>query len=285
MHARFLVGLALVSVVCEASPNVTDLMYRSVRVAEANWAEAPKYSFTRTDAKSKGGSELTRRQYEVSMIDGSPYLRLTSEGGQPLSDAQAKAQEQKYRREVTRREQESQRERQKRIEKYREDRTRDHALLMELCDAFDYTFSGEQRIGDRNVWVLRGKPKPGYVPKNREAKVFAGMEVTFWIDKKTYQWPRLEAEVRTPVSLYGMLGKVYPGTKFVLEQEPFGPKLWLPTRFEMQVKATALGFMNEDSSSEEIYSNYHLGGQAYAASNAPEAASFSDPVKQGENSH
>jgi hypothetical protein len=281
MLRTFVIGVAWAASIAAggSSQDAQGLMSRSVAVAEANWVQAPNYSFTRADVKSKSGSEFARMQYEVSMLEGSPYLRLTAEGGQPLSIAQAKEQEAKYRRELSRREHESPGERQKRIEKYREDRARDHALLMALCDAFDYTVTGAQRIAGRDTWVLHGKPKANYVPKNRETKVLAGMEVTFWIDKETYQWPRVEAEVRTPVSLYGMLGKVNPGTKFVLEQEPVALNLWLPKRFGMQVNATALGFFSENSSSEEIYSDYRPAGQESAVSSPSRAGRRSSSVE------
>ena len=259
MNTSFLIALTCGSVAVAASaPDAHDLMSRSVHVTETNWKQAPNYSFTRTDLKSKHDSAPARNQYEVLMIEGSPYLKLVAQEGRPLSGAQAQEQEQKFQREISKRQQESPRERRKRIDKYNEDRNRDHALLMELCEAFDYSVTGQQVLDGREVWVLHGKPKPDYVPKSREGKVLAGMEVTFWIDKNTYQWPRIEAEVKTPVSLYGMIGKVNAGTKFLLEQEPVSSSLWLPKHFKMQVSATALGFINQDSSSEETYTDYRL---------------------------
>jgi|SRR5581483_2400688 len=269
MNTSVLIALTCGSVAVAASaPDGHDLMSHSVKVTEANWKQAPHYSFTRTDLKSKRDSAPNRNQYHVLMIEGSPYLKLVAQDGQPLSAAEAQEQEQKFQREVSRRQHESPRERRKRIEKYNQDRNRDHALLVELCEAFDYSVAGEQVLDGRDVWVLHGAPKPDYVPKNREAKVLAGMEVTFWIDKKTYQWPRIEAEVKTPVSLYGLIGKVNPGTKFLLEQEPVSSSLWLPRHFKMQVSATALGFINQDSSSEETYTDYHRIGRETAETGA-----------------
>lgn len=267
MKVRFLVGLACGSMAVLASPpDARELMSRAVKVTEANWIQAPGYSFTRSDVKTKHDAAPVRNRYEVLMIEGSPYLKLIAQDGQPLSGTQAEAQEQSYQREISRRQHESPRERRKRIEKFTADRNRDHALLMELCDAFDYTVAGEESLGGRDVWVLHGTPKRDYVPKNREGKVLAGMEVTFWIDKQTYQWPRIEAEVKTPVSFYGAIGKVDPGTRFLLEQEPVSKDLWLPKHFQVHVIATALGFINEDSSSEETYTNYRQAGPEAAAS-------------------
>jgi hypothetical protein len=243
-----------------AKPNANQLMAQSVKITERNWAQAPRYSFTRTEINTKGSSKPVRKTEEVLMIDGSPYSKLIGLDGRPLTAPQAREQEQKLRQEVSKRAAESPRQRRLRIGKYNEERNHDHQILLELTNAFNYTVSGEQRINGRDAWILHGILKPGYVPKNREGRVLASMDVQFWIDKQTVQWPRVEAEVQKPVSMY-LVGTVHPGTRFVLEQEVVTATLWLPKTFTIQVNATAFGFLNRDSSSEETYANYRLSEQ------------------------
>jgi hypothetical protein len=264
MYKGFLAGFAIASSVLTGStpgarelPDAHELMTRAVKVAEGNWTEAPNYSFVRADAKSKHGSQPVKTAYEVLMIEGSPYQKIVAEDGHALPAARAQEEEQKLQRERARREKESARERRRRMDKYNEDRNRDHAMLMELCEAFDYQVTGEKQIGEKSVWVLQGTPKPGYIAKTRESKVLSGMNVEFWIEKTSYQWVRVEAEVVRPISFYA-IAKVGPGTKFVLEQEPVSANVWLPKSFSMQVKASAFGFLNEDSVHDETYSNYRL---------------------------
>jgi hypothetical protein len=84
------------------------------------------------------------------------------------------------------------------------------------------------------------------------------MNVEFSIEKASYKWMRVEAEVMRPTSLYGALAKLGPGTKFVLEQEQVSPNVWLPKRLSIPVKASALGFINEDSVQDETYTNYRV---------------------------
>jgi hypothetical protein len=257
-----LVGLAVGSLVMfGSSPNGEDIMCRTVRVTEANWAEAPNYAFTRTDVKSAPGSEADRRTFQVFMIEGSPFSRLVSVQGGRTPAADSQEREKTLRREMSKRVNESPRERRKRIDKYNEERNRDHAMLMELRNAFEYKVGGEQKTNGREVIVLNGIPKTDYIPTSRETKILSGMEVTFWIDKRTYQWRRVEADIKMPVSVYGMIGKVNPGTRFILDQEPISSTLWLPTHFQIQVRATALGFINQNFSREEIYRDYRRTGQ------------------------
>jgi hypothetical protein len=255
-----------------STPDANELMARSVKAAEANWSEAPHYSFLRTDAKSKRGSQPVKKAFEVLMIEGSPYLKVVAEDGHALTGSRVQEEEQKLQKETDRRGSESARERRRRLEKYNEDRNRDHMMLMELAKAFDYTVTEEPQAANHSVWLLEGKPKPGYVPPNREAKVLASMNVKFWIEKTAYQWLRVEAEVMEPVSIYGWIAKVGAGTKFILEQEPVSATLWLPKRFTMQINAYALGFINESSTQDEIYSNYRLNNATEAAERSEKAA-------------
>src|SRR5580704_11078158 len=162
--------------------NGDEIMSRSVKVTETNWREAPKYAFMRTDVKTdpkKSPDSEARKTYEVLMIEGSPFLKLVSLQGRTLAPEQAEEEQQRLRREISRRASESDRDRQKRVEKYNADRDRDHALLTELCNAFDYAIRGERNLDNREVIMLHGEPRPNYIPRTREAKILAGMEVTF----------------------------------------------------------------------------------------------------------
>jgi hypothetical protein len=85
-----------------------------------------------------------------------------------------------------------------------------------------------------------------------------------WIDKNQNQWVKVRAEVIKPVSFFGFLAKVGPGTHFLLEQEPITNNLWLPKHFNMQVNASALGFLNEDSRDDETYLDYKPMSQSLA---------------------
>jgi len=94
--------------------------------------------------------------------------------------------------------------------------------MQQLTEAFDFTLAGEERMGNHRVYVLDATPRAGYKPPNTETEVLTGMQGKLWIDKKTYQWVKVEAEVIHPVSIAGFLAKVEPGTRFELEKMPVG---------------------------------------------------------------
>ena len=137
-------------------------------------------------------------------------------------------------------------------------------MLMNMVDAFEFHPAGEANIDGHDCWVLDAQPKPGYQPKDRETKVLAGMRGRLWIDKSRQQWVRVHAEVFKPVSFYGFIAKVGPGTRIDLEQQPVADHLWLPKSFSLRVNATAFGFFDESSTDNETYREYKPMPQAMA---------------------
>jgi hypothetical protein len=256
---RLFLLLAVAGWCWAATPTSTDpkdIVQRSVLAIKSDWAQAPGYSFEERDAVAKHNASPTIKTYLVLMIDGSPYNRLIAIDDRPLSPGDQAEEERKLRLEIPKREHESARERDRRVAKYQKDRRHDQAMLMDMVNAFDFQLAGEETVNGHDCWVLDAQPKRGFQPTNRETKVLAGMRGKLWIDKKQYQWVRVKAEVFKPVNFYGFLAKVGPGTRILLEQEPVADNLWLPKRFNMQVRASALGFFDESSTDDETYRAY-----------------------------
>jgi hypothetical protein len=245
-------------------PDPLEIVRKSVEAIETNWKQASNYSFVDREAQSKKEAEPTVKSYEVLMIDGSPYRRLVAIDDKPLSLGEQAEEDRKMRAEVEKREHETDREEKKRMAKYLRDRKREHDMIREMVNAFEFRLAGEETIHGHDCWVLDTSPKPGYEPKDRESRVLLGMTGRLWIDKDQYQWVKARAEVVKPVSFFGFLAKVGPGTHFLLEQEPIANNLWVPKHFNMQVSASALGFLNEDSTDDETFQDYKPMSQSLA---------------------
>jgi len=257
-----LVCAAAVSGGQSSGVNVEDIIRKSVAATEADWKEAPQYAFNERDVVSRKNRSNGTKTYQALMIEGSPYNKLIAVNDRPLPREEQEAEEQKLRAEVVNRQNEGPRERKRRIAKYEKERAQDHALMREMMEAFNFELARETKLDGRDVYEFEATPKPGYVPKTRETKVLTGMKGTLWVDKETNQWVKVEAEVTRPVSFYGFLAKVGPGTRFELEQDPVGDHLWLPKHFAVSVNAYALGFINENSSDDETYTDYRPMSQA-----------------------
>jgi len=227
---------------CAATPDAATIVGRSVEANDADWKAAPAYDYTERD-RTAGGT----RTYRVMAIEGSPYQELLAVNGEPLPSQEQAQEQQKLEQVVALRRAESAGDRARRIERYEQDRKRDHLMMQELTRAMDFTLLGERRIGGYGVYLLQATPRPGYRPPTIETEALTGMRGKLWIDEETYQWVKVEAQVVRPVSIAGFLASVLPGTRFEVEMQPVNGGIWLPAHFAMKSKARIL-----DSSEESM---------------------------------
>src|SRR5215471_15537328 len=85
-----------------------------------------------------------------------------------------------------------------------------NASVEKMKNAFDFKLLGQQKKGSRDTYVLEAMPRPGYQPVNTETEVLTGMQGKLWIDKKSFEWVRVEAQVVRPVTIEGFLARVEP---------------------------------------------------------------------------
>jgi len=239
-----------------ASLDTQDIIRRSVAANDANWNAAPNYTFTEREVKTAGESK-TVMNYRVWMIEGSPYNELVAINDKPLSPAEQAKEKQKLARETKRREDEGQSERSRRIAKYQSERRQDHALMQEMTKALTFRLRGTATLDGHAVYVFDATPRPGYQPSSHETRVLTGMKGTLWVDKETYQWVKVEAEVFRPVPFGLFIAKVNPGTRFILEQAPVSGGLWQPKRFRVEVRASIF-WRKRNSDEDSTYSDYRL---------------------------
>ena len=243
-----LAGAAAASI---PAPDVTEILRRSVEANQADWKAAPDYDYSEQERKPSGSMT-----YRVWMIAGSPYQQLVAVNGEPLSAQDQKERQQELQRVIAQRNSESASHRTERIAKYQRDRERDHVLMQQLTEAFDFHLVGERRLRGHTVYVLRATPRAGYQPPNTDSEVLTGMRGTLWIDTRTYQWVKVEAQVVRPVSIAGFLARVQPGTRFELEKMPVGDGIWLPKHFAMRSDARVLFLFRRQTQEQDTYFNY-----------------------------
>lgn len=233
------------------SQDVQSIIQQSVEATQRDWRAAPDYDYFQR-VRTDGGTKT----YDVRMTLGSPYERLTAVNNKPLTASQEAEEQQKLDQEMSQRRSESSEERNHRIAKYIRERQRDHLLVEQLTRAFEFTLEGEQRLGARDVYVLRARPRAGYRPPSMQAEVLTGMQGKLWVDKSTFQWVRVEAEVIHPVTIEGFLAQVEPGTHFELEKAPVDDGIWLPKHFSMRSRSKIVFLIPHKTQEEETYWGY-----------------------------
>ncbi|MCL5746147.1 MAG: hypothetical protein M1541_19830 [Acidobacteria bacterium] len=256
----FVIALLLPAAAPGAALDAREIIARSVAANKADWKAQAEYSYME---RVRDGGET--RTYEVIMILGSPYKRLVRVNGKPLSPEQNAEQERELAKTIAERRAESPEQRAQRIAGYEKDRKRDHDLMEQLTVAFDFELLGQRRLGNYDVYVLRATPRPGYQPPNVETQVLTGMKGKLWIDTKTFQWVKVEAQVVHPVSIEGFLARVEPGTYFELEKTPVEDGLWMPAHFQMKSKSKVLFLFNHKTQEDKTYFDYRRTEAAHGA--------------------
>lgn len=260
--------LILLGAIAPAQVDVKTIIERSVEANKANWEAAPRYNNYETD-KEDGGPAKTN---EVIMIEGSPCKRLVAINGMKLSPEQQQEEDQNFGRAVAERRHESLQQRSQRIAKYESDRRRDHEMMSQLTQGFDFELKGVERMGPYQVYALKATPRLGYRPPNTQARVLTAMEGMLWVDTKTYQWVKVEAKVIHPVRIAGFLATVEPGTRFELENTPVGDGIWQPKHFAMSAHAKVLFMFSHKNDENDSFFGYRRADYdkaATAISSAP----------------
>ena len=247
-----------------AAPDVQTIIKNSVARNQADWNAAPDYAFRERDREGTG-----TKTYEVTMIFGSPYRRLIAIDNEPLPPQDSAREQRKLEQVTAQRRAESADQREKRIAAYEKDRRRDHLMMEQLTQAFDFKFVGERVVNGHDVYALRATPRKGYKPPNMDTQVLPAMRGELWIDKKTFQWVKVTAQVIRPASIDGILAQVQPGTRFELEKMPVDKDIWLAKHFAMRSSAKILYIFNRSDQEDDTFSDYRK---------IPDSSSASVPV-------
>lgn len=248
---RTLFGLALMGAAGEAQVSVQEIVERSVAANDKDFAAEPEFNFIEKDHEGK-----TTKTFQVTMIDGSPYQRLLASSGKALSPAQEAVELKKEEKTAAERRAQTPEQREKRIADYGKELKSDHEMMSQLSKGFDFRIVGTRKSGQRSVWVLTATPKPSYRPPNMDCEVLRGMRGEMWIDKETYEWAKVTAEVIRPVSIGGLLAEVEPGTRFEIEKAPVTAGIWQITHFSMQSHAKVLHLVKHNSAEEDWFSDF-----------------------------
>ena len=258
---RVLIALALLTAPSAnvATPDVSEIIRQSVAANHRNLAASTDFDHCERVVTREG-----TKTYDVTMMVGTPYQRLTEINGQPLPSDDQQREQQKQDAARLARERETPDERSVRLGKYAKEDRRNRLLLDQLPQAFDFTLEGEQKIGRFDAYVLRATAKRDYQPPTLESQVLTGMEGRFWIDRNSYQWIKAEAGVVHPVTIASFLARFEPGTQFTLEQSPVSSELWMPAHFSMRTRGRILFLLKQRTQIDTTYYDYRRADRAQA---------------------
>lgn len=237
MPGCYLLVLAMLCASSQAGEltDAQEIVRQATSRMQSDWAAAPGYAFVQRDMTTSKGV-TTSKTHQVFMIEGSDYYMPVAINDQPLTPEQHEQELARLRQEVERRAHQSPEDAADRSEQYRKLREQNGLLLNEFTKAFEFTLAGEDIVNGHSAYMLDARPRPGYHPPNRTAKVLAGMQGRLWVDKETFHWIQAEAEAIKSVSVFGIFAKVLPGSRMELEMTPVTDSVWLVSRFALDMR-------------------------------------------------
>ncbi|MBV9770236.1 MAG: hypothetical protein JOZ32_11745, partial [Bryobacterales bacterium] len=207
------------------------IIRKSVELDQANWQRMKDYTWIarQTDRSLDSSGEVKAEKsetWETVVVYGEPHRRMLERNGKPLSAEDQRKEQEKLDKAVAKRERESPEQRQRREAEYEKGREKDREFLREVPDLFDFQMLGDQKIDGHDVWVISATPKPDARPKGRDAKALLKIRAKVWLDKREYQWVRLEAETTATISFGLFIARLNPGAKLEFEQTRVNDEVW-----------------------------------------------------------
>lgn len=217
--------------VCPAGQTPAEL----VRSAIQNQIKADQQPrlFAWKERKHKG--QQTQVQTIVETPDGA-LSRVTLIDEKPLTPKQ-RAEEDERLRHMSDPEQMKHR-----LKSRQEDDERTRALLSAIPDAFDFTVDGDS-LGPNghNLVRIRFSARPGFDPPSRETAVFTGMQGTMVVDQTACRLASIDGTLFKDVNFgWGILGRLYKGGRFLVEQSEVSPSQWETTHTVVKMEGKAL---------------------------------------------
>lgn len=126
--------------------------------------------------------------------------------------------------------------------------------------AFSITWIGREKRNGLDCDVLDLQPNLSFHPHNIFQEAITHVVAKIWVDRESNQMVRAEARLLWDVSFGGgILGKLYRGGVFSLEQAEVLPGLWFPSRYQYDFTARKFLFTFEEHQYIEA-SQYHHDG-------------------------
>jgi hypothetical protein len=134
-----------------------------------------------------------------------------------------------------------------------EKRKRDRA---EMVDAGNQAFSpkwvGMETRNGRVCYVFQLDPNPDFRPHSLFQNAMTQVSAKVWVDRDSNQMVRGEAHILRDISFGGgILGKLYRGGTFSMDQAEVAPGIWLPTDYQYDFSGRKFLFSFEENQTIE----------------------------------
>jgi hypothetical protein len=168
--------------------------------------------------------------------------------GKPLTAEQRQKDEERMRKLVSDPE-----ERAQRAKREKEDDEKVRKMLRAISQAFIFTYAGEES----GLVQLSFVPNPHYDPPSLELRIFRSLNGKLCIDRAQNRLARVEGTLFEDVNFgWGILGRLYKGGIFMVEQQYIGDGHWEVVSEEVNMVGRAVLFKTISRKQKQALSNF-----------------------------
>ncbi|HET8891924.1 MAG TPA: hypothetical protein VFQ41_23700 [Candidatus Angelobacter sp.] len=245
-------------------PPTTDakeIVRRATEVDHHNFERAQKYTCTQREVikhlDKHGNVKSTEiKTFDINFYFGEFYARLVQQDDKPLSEKEQKKEDEKLEKFLSKRRNESEEDRQKRADKQRKEREEGRAFVRDVQNAYDFRLVGDEKVSGEDAWVIEATPRKDFKPTQPHADILKKIKGKMWIEKKDYNWVKVEAEAIDTISFGLFLFRIHPGSRFLLENAHINNEFWGLHRLIINGSARIALLKNEIAEQEDEFSNY-----------------------------
>jgi hypothetical protein len=239
---------------------------------QRNYTYVEREEDRRLDGKGQVKSTEVKT-YDVMEIYGDQVQKLIAKDDKPLSEKDAKKEDDKIQKLIDKRKNESDEDRRKRLEKEEKEREESRQFVKEIADAYNFKLVGIESIDGRDNYVIDCDPRPGYEPHMKEAKFLSKARGRVWIDKNDVQMKKIDVVFIDTVSIGLFLARIHKGSRIVVETVRVNDEVWLQKHVAVKIDVRVALLKNFDVEVDVADSNYKKFGSSTKITTLGEAAS------------
>jgi hypothetical protein len=240
---------------------IKDLIRQAAENDVENDKKQRNYTYVQREEEHKlnGKGEprsIESKTYEVMMLYNEQVQRLIAKDDKPLSEKDAAKEEEKIKKVIDKRKNETEDQRQKRLEMEEKNREKDRQFVREVTDAYNFHLARIDDLEGRKTYVIDAEPRAGFEPHSKEAKILPKFRFRVWIDEAESQWVKLDAQCTDTVSLGWFLARIHKGSRVVVEQTRVNEEAWLPKHVAVKVDVRLALLKNYNVEEDVTYRDY-----------------------------
>ena len=244
-----------------ATNDPKEIVRRATEVDHHNFERAQKYTCTQREVikhlDKHGNVKSTEiKTFDINFYFGEFYARLIQVDDKALSEKEQKKEDEKLEKFLAKRRNENEEDRRKRADKDRKEREEGRAFVRDVVNAYDFRLVGDDKVSGEEAWVIEATPRKDFKPTQPHADILKKIKGKMWIEKKDYNWVKVEAEAIDTISFGLFLVRIHGGSRFALENAHINNEFWAFHRLYINGSARIALFLNEIAEQEVVYSDF-----------------------------